>query len=232
MHEGSTGQSPRHPWGSPGDTARTRLHRIPENAVTDRASVHAILDDGLVAHVGIVGDASQPYVLPVGYARVDEQLLFHGSSASRLFRALSAGAPACATVTILDGMVLARSGFESSMNYRCVMVLGRCTVVEAENKVRALESISDHLLPGRWVDIRPPNAKELRATLVLSLSLEECSAKISAGDPDDLEEDLDRPVWAGVMPLMRKWGAPIAAPDLRFDLAPPKYLDGWVAKGS
>lgn len=221
----------KHPWGSPGATARTTLHRLPENAVTDRATVHAILDDGLVAHVGIVGDAAQPYVLPVGYARAEEELLFHGSSASRLFQTLAAGAPACATVTILEGMVLARSGFESSMNYRCVMVLGRCSSLEGEEKVAALERISDHLLPGRWADIRGPNAQELRATLVLSLPLDECSAKISEGGPDDVDEDLDRLVWAGVVPLVRHWGTPIPAPDLRFDLPAPEYLDGWVAKG-
>lgn len=216
-------------WAPPGATARTRLHRIPENAVTDRATVHAILDDGLVAHVGIVGDEAQPYVLPVGYARAEDDLLFHGSSASRLFRTLAAGAPACATVTILDGMVLARSGFESSMNYRSVMVLGRCRALEGEAKVAALETISDHLLPGRWADIRGPSAQELRATLVACMPLEECSAKVSEGGPDDVEEDLDRPVWAGVVPLVRTWGDPVPAADLRFDLPAPGYVQEWRA---
>jgi nitroimidazol reductase NimA-like FMN-containing flavoprotein (pyridoxamine 5'-phosphate oxidase superfamily) len=215
----------------PGATSRTRVRRLPENAVTDRAALEAILDDGLVAHVAIADEAGQPYVLPVGYARAEDDLLFHGSSASRMFRALAAGAPACVSVTILDGMVLARSGFESSMNYRCAIVLGRCKALEGDVKVAALKRISDHLLPGRWIDIRGPSAKELRATLVLSLSLEECSAKISEGGPEDLEEDLDRPVWAGVVPLLRTWGTPVPAPDLRFDLPPPDYLHGWVAKG-
>lgn len=218
-------------WEPPGATARTRVHRLPENAVSDRAKVHAILDDGLVAHVGIVGDEEQPYVLPVGYARAEDDLLFHGSSASRLFRTLAAGAPACATVTILDGMVLARSGFESSMNYRSVMVIGRCRVLEGDEKVAALERISDHLLPGRWADIRGPSAKELRATLVACMPLEECSAKVSEGGPDDVEDDLDRPVWAGVVPLIRTWGTPIPAPDLRFDLPAPEYLRSWDVKG-
>jgi nitroimidazol reductase NimA-like FMN-containing flavoprotein (pyridoxamine 5'-phosphate oxidase superfamily) len=219
--------------GSPlrGPPPRTRIRRLPENAVIDRAALEGILDDGLVAHVAIADEEGQPFVLPVGYARAGDHLLFHGSSASRLFRSLAAGAPACVTVTILDGMVLARSGFESSMNYRCALVLGRCKALEGDEKVVGLKLISDHLLPGRWADIREPNAKELRATLVLSLSLEEGSAKVSTGGPEDLEEDLDRPVWAGVVPLCRTWGTPIPAPDLRFDIPAPDYLKGWEAKG-
>lgn len=211
-----------------GTTARTRVHRLPENAVTDPAMLEAILDDGLVAHVGIAGDDGQPYVLPVGYARAGDTLLFHGSSASRLFRSLASGAPACVTITILDGMVLARSGFESSMNYRCAMVLGRCRALEGEDKLAALETISDHLLPGRWADIRKPSAQEMRATIVLSLDVEESSVKVSAGGPDDPEDDLDRPIWAGVVPLHHSWGRPIPAPDLRFDLPSPSYLDQWT----
>jgi nitroimidazol reductase NimA-like FMN-containing flavoprotein (pyridoxamine 5'-phosphate oxidase superfamily) len=152
-----------------------------------------VLDAGLVAQVAVVDDDGQPYVVPVAYARDGERVLFHGSTGSRLFRSLAAGARTCLTVTLLDGLVLARSSFESSMNYRSAMVL------DGEEKERALRVISDHLLPDRWDDIRPPSRKELAATLVLALPLDEASGKISAGPPEDAEEDLDRPVWAGVV---------------------------------
>jgi nitroimidazol reductase NimA-like FMN-containing flavoprotein (pyridoxamine 5'-phosphate oxidase superfamily) len=211
----------------PGATARTRLRRLPSKAVTDRAVLHAILDAGLVAHVGVVGKEGQPFVVAVGYARADDRVLFHGSTASRLFRALAGGAPACLTVTLLDGLVLARSAFESSMNYRSVMVLGRCEVLEDEAKLAALKAISDALMPGRWSDLRPPTPKELRATRVLALPLRECSVKVSAGPPEDPDADLDWPTWAGVVPLHHHWGEPIPAPDLRFAGPPPAYVTKW-----
>ena len=163
--------------------------------------LHAILDAGLVAHVGVVDSNGQPYVVPVGYARDGERVLFHGSTASRLFLALAQGAPTCFTVTLLDGLVVARSLFESSMHYRGVMVLGHCEKLSGDEKVAALDVVSDHLMPGRRVDAREPSKKELAATNVLALSLEEASVKVSAGPPDDNEEDLDLPIWAGVVPL-------------------------------
>jgi nitroimidazol reductase NimA-like FMN-containing flavoprotein (pyridoxamine 5'-phosphate oxidase superfamily) len=206
---------------------RTRIRRLPEKSVSDRAVLHAVLDAGLVAHVGIADDTGQPYVLPVAYARDGERVLFHGSTGSRLFRALAAGAPTCLTVTLLDGLVVARSLFESSMRYRSVLALGRCSVLEGDAKAAALDCISDHLMPGRRGEAREPNAKELAATLVLALPLDETSVKVSSGDPADDPADLDRPVWAGVVPLAESYGAPVDAPDLRGAHPVPGYVLAW-----
>jgi nitroimidazol reductase NimA-like FMN-containing flavoprotein (pyridoxamine 5'-phosphate oxidase superfamily) len=203
------------------------VRRLPEKAATDVDALHAVLDAGLVAHVAVVDESGQPFVLPCGYARDGERLLLHGSTASRLFRTLAGGAPSCVTVTLLDGLVLARSAFESSMNYRSVMVLGQFNALDGEEKLAALQRLSDHLLPGRWSDIRPPSAKELAATLVLSLPLTECSVKLSAGPPEDAPEDLDRPVWAGVVPVVQRFGEPVTAPDMRFDIEIPPYVERW-----
>jgi nitroimidazol reductase NimA-like FMN-containing flavoprotein (pyridoxamine 5'-phosphate oxidase superfamily) len=210
----------------PGSTERTRVRRLPDKAVPDRDALHAVLDAGLVAHVAVVDD-QQPYVVPVAYARDGDRVLFHGSTGSRLFRSLADGAPTCFTVTLLDGLVLARSAFESSMHYRGAMVLGTCAVLEGEDKDRALRVISDHLLPGRWDDIREPSKKELAATLMLALPLDEASVKISAGDPDDDPQDVDRPVWGGVVPIREVFGEP--RPDDRgaaYDV--PDYVKGWT----
>ncbi|MEU2612796.1 pyridoxamine 5'-phosphate oxidase family protein [Micromonospora sp. NPDC007271] len=205
-----------------GDTDRTRVRRLPDLAVHDRAVLHAVLDAGRVAHLAIA-DGAQPYALPVAYARDGNRVLVHGSTGSRLFRHLAAGAPACLTVTLLDGLVLARSAFESSMNYRCAMVLGSLAVLNGDDKLAGLERLSEHLLPGRWAQVRPPSPKELAATLLLALPLDECSLKISAGPPDDPEDDLDRPVWAGVVPIMENYGIPQPDPRLRHDLPPPEW---------
>jgi nitroimidazol reductase NimA-like FMN-containing flavoprotein (pyridoxamine 5'-phosphate oxidase superfamily) len=205
-----------------GGTDRTRVRRLPELAVRERATLHAVLDAGRVAHLAIV-DGDQPYALPVAYARDGERVLVHGSTGSRLFRRLAAGTPACLTVTLLDGLVLARSAFESSMNYRCAMVLGRLVPLDGTAKLAALARLAEHLLPGRWAQIRPPSAKELAATLVLALPLDECSVKISAGPPDDPADDLDRPVWAGVVPIVETYGVPQPDPRLRHDLPPPEW---------
>ena len=205
-----------------GGTDRTRVRRLPDLAVHDRAALHAVLDAGRVAHLAIA-DGAQPYALPVAYARDGDRVLLHGSTGSRLFRHLAAGAPACLTVTLLDGLVLARSAFESSMNYRCAMVLGELTALQGDEKLAALERLSEHLLPGRWAVIRPPSAKELAATLVLALHLDECSVKISDGPPDDPEDDLDRPVWAGVVPIVESYGPPQPDPRLRVDQPPPEW---------
>jgi nitroimidazol reductase NimA-like FMN-containing flavoprotein (pyridoxamine 5'-phosphate oxidase superfamily) len=211
----------------PGSTERTRLRRIPEKAVTDREVLHAILDAGLVAHVGIVDENGQPYVVPVAYARDGDRILFHGSTGSRLFRRLADGAPTCVTVTLLDGLVLARSAFESSMHYRGAMALGTCTVLMDEEKDDALRRISDHLLPGRWDDIRSPSRKERVSTLMLAMPLDEVSVKVSDGMPDDLEEDRDRPVWAGVVPIREVFGTPL--PDEAGAAFPvPDYVSEWT----
>jgi nitroimidazol reductase NimA-like FMN-containing flavoprotein (pyridoxamine 5'-phosphate oxidase superfamily) len=212
---------------APGSTDRTRVRRIPEKAVTDRAVLNEVLDAGLVAHVGIVDESGQPFVVPVAYARDGERLLIHGSTGSRLFRRLAEGAPACVTVTLLDGLVLARSAFESSMNYRGAMVLGSCTVLEDDERDRALRLISDHLLPGRWDDIRPPSRKELAATLVLAIPLDEASVKVSDKQPEDDPQDVDRPVWGGRVPIREVFGAP--EPDERGAAYPvPDYLETWT----
>jgi nitroimidazol reductase NimA-like FMN-containing flavoprotein (pyridoxamine 5'-phosphate oxidase superfamily) len=212
---------------APGSTDRTRVRRIPEKAVADRTVLHEVLDAGLVAHVGIVDESGQPFVLPVAYARDGDRLLMHGSTGSRLFRRLAEGAPACVTVTLLDGLVLARSAFESSMNYRGAMVLGSCTVLEDDERDRALRLISDHLLPGRWDDIRPPSRKELAATLVLAIPLGEASVKVSDKQPEDDPQDVDRPVWGGRVPIREVFGAP--EPDELGAAYPvPDYLESWT----
>ena len=152
---------------APGSTARTRVRRLPELAAQDRATLHAVLDDALVATVAVVDDG-QPYALPVACARDGERLLLHGSTGSRLFRLLAAGVPACVTVTLVDGLVLARSAFESSMNYRSVMVLGSSAVVDEADKQAAMRRLTEHLMPGRWSQLRPPTRKELAATTVVA----------------------------------------------------------------
>lgn len=212
----------------PGGTPWTRVRRLPELAVHDREVLHEVLDAGLVAHVAVL-DAGPPYVLPVAFARDGDRVLLHGSTGSRLFRALADGAPGCVTVTLLDGLVLARSLFESSMNYRSVMVLGRCVRLSDPDKRDALRLLSEHLMPGRWVDARLPTAKELAATTVVALPLNECSVKVSAGGPEDPLEDLDWPVWAGVVPLEHRFGPPQPSPDLHPARRPPPYLDTWTA---
>ena len=207
----------------PGATERTRLRRLAEKAVADRAVLHAVLDAGRIAHVAIVQDG-QPYALPTAYARVGDTVVLHGSTGSRLFRALAEGTPACVTVTVLDGLILARSAFEASMRYRCAMVLGSAAELDGEEKLGALRAISEHLVPGRWAELRPPSKKELAATLAVSLPLAESSVKISEGFPTDAAEDLDLPVWAGVLPIAEIPGEPVPDPLLRPGIPVPPYL--------
>ncbi|HEX3002685.1 MAG TPA: pyridoxamine 5'-phosphate oxidase family protein [Angustibacter sp.] len=206
--------------------SRTRVRRLPEKQSGDRATVDRLLDTALVAHVAVVDD-EQPYVVPVAFARDGDRLLIHGSNASRLFRALAEGAPTCVTVTVVDGVVVARSAFESSMHYRSAMVLGTCTELEGDEKVVALLRLTDRLLPGRAAEARPASAKELAATKVLALPLDEWSLKVSDGAPDDAADDLDLPVWAGVVPIEHRFGEPVAAPDLRFEVPVPDYVRAW-----
>ena len=217
----------QHALPAPGSSERTRVRRIPEKAVEDRTVLNAILDAGLVAHVGIVDASGQPYVVPVAYARDGDRLLFHGSTGSRLFRQLADGAPTCVTITLHDGLVLARSAFESSMHYRGVIALGTCSVLDGDDRDRALRLISDHLLPGRWDDIRSPSKKELAATLVLGLPLDEVSVKVSDQMPEDDPQDVDRPVWGGIVPITESFGTP--QPDERGAAYPaPPYLETWT----
>lgn len=194
-------------------TERTRVGRIPKRAVYDKTQVHAILDEGFLCHVGFVLDG-QPYVIPTGYVRVDEKIYIHGSAASRMLRTLDQGVDVCVTVTIVDGFVLARSVFHHSMNYRSVVVLGTArAVTEREEKLRALRSFTNRIIPGRWEEARQPNDQELKATAVLVLQLEEVSAKVRTGPPLDDDNDYSLPIWAGVVPLSVRAGEPI--PDER-----------------
>jgi nitroimidazol reductase NimA-like FMN-containing flavoprotein (pyridoxamine 5'-phosphate oxidase superfamily) len=204
------------------------VRRLPEKAVYDRDALNQILDAAVVAHVGI--DDAGPVVVPVAFARDGEQVLIHGSAASRLFRRLAAGDPACLTVTILDALVVARAGFELSMNYRCVMVFGRFTEVSgAEAKTAALRTLTETLMPGRWADVRPPDPQELLATTVLTLPLAECSVKVSDKFPDDSPEDRAMNVWAGLVPVQRSLGTPIPDRDLPDGIPVPGYIRAWNA---
>jgi len=208
-------------------TPRTRVKRIPDRGSYDRALVHAILDEGMICHVGIVSEG-QPFVVPMAYARRGETLLLHGSSASRLLKSLAAGVPACVTVTHVDALVIARSTFHHSMNYRSVMALGTATpILEREAKLQALADLVEHLVPGRNPDARGPNEQELKATTILEFPLTEVSAKVRSGPPLDEEEDMGLPHWAGLIPMTTVFGAPVASPDLATGSAAPAYLVGY-----
>ena len=206
-------------------TQRTRVRRLPERASYDPAVVHAILDEGFVCHVGFVVDG-QPYVIPTGYARVGETLYLHGSSGSRL--GLRPGRPVCVTVTLLDGLVLARSAFHHSMNYRSVTVLGRTRpVTDPDEKEAALRAFVEHVVPGRSDEVRGGDHKELAATAVLALPLEEVSAKVRGGPPIDEEEDHALPTWAGVLPLALTPGEPEPDPLLDPARPVPDHVTRW-----
>jgi uncharacterized protein len=179
---------------------RTRVKRIPDRGRYDRETIDAILDEGLVCHVGFEVDG-QPYVIPTLYARAGDVVYLHGSSASRTLRQLSAGVPVCVTVTLLDGLVLARSVFHHSMNYRSVVLFGTATPLEGGEKESALHALVEHLAPGRWDEARQPTPTELKATSILALPIDEASAKVRSGPPKDEPEDEDLPVWAGVVPV-------------------------------
>jgi nitroimidazol reductase NimA-like FMN-containing flavoprotein (pyridoxamine 5'-phosphate oxidase superfamily) len=209
-------------------TPRTRIRRLPKRAAYDHEAVHAVLDAGVLCHVGYVIDG-QPYVTPTLYWRRGQQLYWHGSSASRMLRHLKSGVRACVTVSHLDGFVLARSGFHHSVNYRAVMALGDARLVPDEDKLEVLEDFVEHLLPGRWPDLRPVTGQEIKATTVLWMELEEVSAKIRTGMPIDDEEDYGLPVWAGVVPVTTVIGAPEADPRLANGSKAPAYLSHLAA---
>ncbi|RMD63931.1 MAG: pyridoxamine 5'-phosphate oxidase family protein [Alphaproteobacteria bacterium] len=205
-------------------TVRTRIRRLHQRAVTDRATVYAILDAGLVCHVGYVIDG-QPYVTPSAYWREGTHVYWHGSSASRMLRTLCEGVPVCFTVAMLDGLVLARSGFHSSLNYRSVMAFGVAEALTDEaHKLAALEAFSERLTPGRWAELRPPTAQELKATTVMRLNLDEVACKVRTGPPGDDEADYALDVWAGVVPVTTMIGPPQDDPRLKPGVATPDYL--------
>jgi len=188
---------------------RTRVRRLAERGRYETETIHAILDEALICHVGFVVDG-QPVVIPTIHWREGDTLYFHGSAASRMLRSLRDGVDACVTVTLLDGLVLARSAFHHSMNYRSVVVFGKAREVREDEKVRVLDSLVEHVVRGRSKEVRAPNLKELRQTLVLALPIDEASAKIRTGGPVDDEEDYALPVWAGVLPLTLTPGEPVA----------------------
>src|SRR5277367_3184807 len=205
-------------------SARTRLVREADRAVYDRAAAYKILDEGFICHVGFVADG-QPFVIPTGYGRKDDSLYIHGSAASRMLRQMKEGVPVCVTVTLLDGLVLARSIFNHSMNYRSVVVLGKATLVDDPvEKLEALRLLSEHIIPGRWADSRQPNERELKQTSVLRVPIEEFSAKVRVGPPVDDETDYSFSTWAGVIPLEMKAGTPIDDPRLAAKVGVPSYV--------
>ena len=196
----------------------------------DREAIDAILDEGLVAHLGFVHE-EWPYVIPTLHARVGGTVYFHGSAAGRAIRTLSAAAPACLTVTLLDGIVLARSAFHHSVNYRSVVVLGNAHLLEAPSeRLSALQAFSERLVPGRWEEVRQPSLKELKATSVLAISLDETSAKIRTGPPIDDQDDYLLDTWAGVIPLRTAAGAPTPDPRLPRGTAPSTAVQNWIRR--
>ena len=201
-----------------------RVRRLPELGVTDREQIYSLLDGANLAHVGLVTDG-QPFVIPTLYARIGDELVLHGSVASRLVRHVRTGAPICVTVTQVDGLVLARSAFETSMNYRSVVVLGTGReVTDPAERLAALRAISEAVLPGRWDDVRPPSEAELRRTMLVAVAIEQCSGKVSTGGPEDPEEEWELPVWAGRLPLRMVAGEPEPSADLRDGIQVPDYL--------
>ena len=216
----------------PAPSARTRVRRLPERGRYDREAIDAVLDAGLVSHLGFAADG-QPFVIPTLHARVGDEVYVHGSSASRTLRMLADGIAACLTVTLLDGIVFARSVFEHSMNYRSVVVLGTAVPVdEADEKLVALEAFTEKLLPGRWAEARPPTRKELKATSILRLPVDEASAKIRDGGPDDGDTpDAELDVWAGHLPLVVRALPPVPDPSLLPGIPVPPGLSPYRRPG-
>lgn len=210
---------------------RVRVRRHHERGRYDRSVIDGILDEALICHAGFVVD-NQPYVIPTIHARDGDRLYLHGSAASRMLRTLKGGIPACVSVTIVDGLVFARSAFDHSINYRSVVVLGRAREVTDEaEKVNALRTIAEHIAPGRWDEVRPPAPPEIKQTTVLVMGLEEASAKVRSGPPKDEEDDLDLPVWAGELPIRMAAGEPVDDPSLAPGIARPPWLDTYQRGG-
>jgi uncharacterized protein len=202
-------------------TRRTKLKRLPERGSHSRETIYKILDEAFICHVGFTVD-DQPFVIPTGFARLGDNLLIHGSAASRMMRALAWEKEICVTATLIDGLVLARSAFHHSMNYRSVMIFGKAQLVkDEEEKLDALRAFAEHILPNRWSEIRQPTANELKATAVLLLPLQEASAKIRAGFPVDDEEDYALDIWAGVIPLRMTADKPISDERLKDGIETP-----------
>ena len=212
---------------------RVRLRRKRERGSYDRDVINAILDEALIAHLGIVDEDGQPFVIPTLHARSGDVVYCHGSTASRTLRALASGARACLTVSLIDGLVLARSAMHHSANYRSAMLIGRATIVEDLGEKRAaLRAVVEHIVPGRWDDVRAPSQNELSATAVLAIPIDEASAKVRSGGPMDDEEDYALPAWAGVIPLASETRAPEPDARLRAGIATPQYVTDYRRPGS
>jgi nitroimidazol reductase NimA-like FMN-containing flavoprotein (pyridoxamine 5'-phosphate oxidase superfamily) len=205
-------------------TSRNKVKRHPERGSYDPAIIYPIIDEALICHVGFVQD-HQPYVIPTLHARQADAVLLHGAKGSRLLRHIESGGEVCVTITLLDGIVLARSVFSHSINYRSVVIFGRGrTIVDDAARLQALETFTERLIPGRWQDVRPPNAIELKQTTIVAVAIESASAKVRTGPPKDNPDDLDLPVWAGVLPLHHVGGVPMADPQLRAGTEVPEYI--------
>ena len=211
-------------------TNRNRIKRAPKRGLYDRKTIHQILDEALICHVGFV-EAEQPYVIPINFARVEDMILMHGANSSRLIKHIQAGYPVCVEVTLVDGLVLARSVFNHSVNYRSVVLYGVGRAVEGnQEKLAALEAITEHFLPGRWLEARLPNRKELNATSVVSIKIDQASAKVRSGPPVDDEADQGLPIWAGVIPLQEKPLPPERDKLMTMDVAVPEYITKYTRK--
>jgi len=209
-------------------TERTILKRLPKRGEYDHEAVYRILDEAFICHVGFVSD-NKPVVIPTSYGRIGEDLYIHASAASRMLRSLEEGIDVCVTVTLIDGLVLARSAFHHSINYRSVVIFGNAKVVDdPDEKIKALHAFTDHVVPGRWEEVRPPTESELRATLVLKLPLVEVSAKVRTGPPIDDEADYSLAVWAGVVPLEVRAAAPVSDDRLPSDIQAPEYARNYA----
>ncbi len=226
MSSQPTAKSPES--AAPPRSDRVRLRRKRERGSYERELIDAILDEALIAHLGIADEHGQPFVVPTLHARSEDLVYCHGSAASRTLETLAGGAPACLTVSLIDGLVLARSAMHHSANYRSAMLLGTARLVEDhDEQLHAAETIVEHIVPGRWADVRPPSVKELRATAILALPIDEASAKVRTGGPLDDEEDYALPAWAGVIPLATHTGAPVPDERLADGVQVPPYVSGY-----
>lgn len=213
-------------------TGRSQMKRLPKRGIYDRETIHQILDEALICHVGFV-EGGQPYVIPINFARMGDTIVLHGARASRLLKHIEVGNPVCVTATIVDGLVLARSVFHHSVNYRSVVLFGRGHPVEDETeKLAALEAITEHLIPGRWRETRLPSRKEMNATRVVSIRIDEASAKIRTGPPVDEEADYALGVWAGLLPLQEMSLPPIRDEHLPENIKLPQYVRKYSRKRS
>ena len=212
-------------------TARNKVKRLPERGHYDAATIYPIVDAALICHVGFALDG-QPYVIPTLHARRDDTILLHGAKGSRLLRHIQSGGEVCITITLIDGIVLARSVFHHSINYRSVVLFGKGAVIADDQlRLQALEAFTERLIPGRWQDARLPNALELKQTTIVAVPIASASAKLRTGPPGDEDDDLDLPVWAGILPIRQIAGAPVADPQLKPGVELPDYIRDFNARG-